>query len=132
AKPAPKSRTMPMTNLAPARPVLEQCLLRYRISTTSPVCQSYFDQALGYYYSYVWMEAARSFETATQHDPNCALAWWGLARALDRWGKGDANKALLKANELQGHASQREQQLILARMQEKGLAPGVGGPEARK
>src|SRR5262249_21716779 len=87
--------------------------------------------ALGYYYSYVWMEAARSFETATQYDPNCGLAWWGLSRALTRW-HGDATKALLKADELKGYASHREQQLILALMQEKGQAPGVGDGEARK
>jgi hypothetical protein len=77
------------------------------------------------------MEAARSFETATQYDPNCALAWWGLSRSLTRW-RGDATKALLKADELKGYASHREQQLILATMQEKGQVPGVGDGEARK
>jgi hypothetical protein len=41
------------------------------------------------------------------------------------------NLALLKANELQSKASHREQQLILARMQEKGLAPNVGNQDAR-
>jgi tetratricopeptide (TPR) repeat protein len=60
------------------------------------------------------------------------MAWWGLSRALERWGRGDANKALLKAEELKKFASHREQQLILARMQEKGLAPNAGDAEARK
>jgi tetratricopeptide (TPR) repeat protein len=108
-------------------------VLKYRISTNNPQCQAFFDQGLGYYYSYVWMEAARSFETAAQHDPDCAMAWWGLSRALERNGKRpQATKALLKANELQDRASHREQQLILARMQETGQAPGVGDAEARK
>ena len=31
----------------------------------------------------VWIEAARSFETAAKYDPECAMAWWGLSRALD-------------------------------------------------
>ncbi len=128
----PGESKLPMTGLPPSKILPDLCVLRYRVSTTSPECQAFFDQGLGFFYSYVWMEAARSFETATQHDPECALAWWGLNRALERWGKGDANKALLKANELQARASYPEQQLILARMQEKGLAPGVGGPEARK
>src|SRR5262249_45385819 len=97
-----------------------------------PECQAHFDQGLGYFYSYVWMEAARSFETATRFDPDCAMAWWGLSRALERWGRGDHSKALLKADELKVKASYREQQLILARMQEKGQAPGVGDQEARK
>jgi hypothetical protein len=60
---------MKMTGLAPSKLVPDLCLLRYRISTTSPKCQAFFDQALGYFYSYVWMEAARSFETALQYDP---------------------------------------------------------------
>jgi hypothetical protein len=130
--PAPPAAKMPLTGLAPAHPHPEACLLRYRISTTSPECQAFFDQGLGYFYSYIWMEAARSFETATRYDPDCAMAWWGLSRAVERWGKGDATKALLKANELKDRASHPEQQLILARMQEKGQAPGVGDSEARK
>ena len=65
-------------------------------------------------------------------DPQCAMAWWGLSRAQERWGRGDANKSLQKAYELRERASYPEQQLILARMQEKGLVPGVGDGEARK
>src|SRR5438105_415990 len=123
---------MPMTGLAPAKLIPNLCLLKYRISTSSTECQEFFDQGLGYLYSYVWMEAARSFETAAQHDPNCAIAWWGLSRALERWGKGNHTQALKKADELRDHAGDREQLLILARMQEKGMTPRVGGTEARK
>jgi tetratricopeptide (TPR) repeat protein len=123
---------MPITGLAPAKHFPGLCAVSYRISTHSPECQKFFDQGLGYFYSYVWMESARSFETATQHDPDCALAWWGLSRALERWKKGDASKAVQKAYDLRDRASHREQQLILARMQEKGLLPGVGDVEARK
>ncbi|HTU23274.1 MAG TPA: tetratricopeptide repeat protein [Gemmataceae bacterium] len=123
---------MPMTKLAPSKLVPDLCLVRYRISTTSPECQAHFDQALGYLYSYVWMEAARSFETALQYDPECPLAWWGLSRALELWGKKNHTEALLKASKLQDRASHREQLLILARMQEKGQASGSGDSEARK
>jgi Tfp pilus assembly protein PilF len=123
---------LPLCGLAPAKITPNLCLVHYRISTSSPDCQAHFDQGLGYLYSYVWMEAARSFETATQYDPECALAWWGLSRALERWGKSNHTQALQKANDLKDRASHREQLLILARMQEKGMAPGVGGAEARK
>jgi Tfp pilus assembly protein PilF len=123
---------MPMTGLAPSKLVPNLCLVRYRISTTSPDCQAFFDQGLGYFYSYVWMEAARSFETALQYDPDCPLAWWGLSRALERWGKSNHTEALLKASKLQARASHREQQLILASMQEKGHAPGVGTARKEK
>jgi tetratricopeptide (TPR) repeat protein len=109
----------------------DQCTLRYHITTESAECQGYFDQGLGYLYSYVWMEAARSFETATQRDPNCPMAHWGLARAMARWNR-DSTGPLKKAWELRERASQREQMLIKAMMEEKGLLPGVGGPEERK
>jgi tetratricopeptide (TPR) repeat protein len=60
------------------------------------------------------------------------MAWWGLSRALERWGKGQPNKAMEKADALKDRASDREQMLILARMQEKGLVPNVGDSDARK
>src|SRR5262249_34210105 len=75
---------------------------------------------------------ARSFETALQHDPKCAMAWWGLSRAQERWGRGDYAQSAKKAHELLDRASHREQQLIIARMQEKGLLEGVGDAEKRK
>lgn len=129
----PPGDRLPLSGLRVSLLAPDLCLVKYRISTTSPECQAFFDQGLGYFYSYVWMEATRSFETAVKHDPDCAMAWWGLARALERYGKRDqATKALLKAGELRTRASHREQQLILASLQEKGQVPGVGDPEARK
>lgn len=129
---ATASGKLPMTGLAPSKVIPDLCKVTYRISTNSPQCQEYFDQGLGYFYSYVWMEAARSFETAARHDPNCAMAWWGLSRGLERWGKRNQNDALKKAQELMSRASHREQLLIQARLEEKGLWPGAGDSEARK
>ena len=87
-------KVLPMTKLGPAKLMPHLCLLRYRIGTTSPECQAYFDQGLGFFYSYVWMEAARSFETATQYDPNCAMAWCALSKAIERWGRGQHAPAM--------------------------------------
>jgi tetratricopeptide (TPR) repeat protein len=116
-----KQDQLPHTKLAKAKLVPDLCLVKYRISTTSPECQAYFDQGLGYFYSYVWMEAARSFETALQYDPDCAMAWWGLSRACEEWKKVSYVPPLKKANELLPRASHRESLLIKARVQEKGL-----------
>src|SRR4051794_37373146 len=63
------------------------CLYRYRVSTRSEECQKFVDQALGYFYSYVWMETARSAETALKYDPDCAYAWLMLHKGLEKWGQ---------------------------------------------
>ncbi|HMF19471.1 MAG TPA: tetratricopeptide repeat protein, partial [Gemmataceae bacterium] len=128
-KPPPK--TLPLTKLAPAKLVPNLCLLKYRVSTSSAKCQAFVDQGLAYYYSYVWMEAVRSFETAAHYDPDCAMAWWGLSRAIERWGRGQHAPALKKAQELMPRVDDRERLLITARLQEKGIWPNVK-PEARR
>jgi hypothetical protein len=128
----PPDNKLPLCGLAPSKLAPNLCLLKYRVTTNSPECQAFFDQGLGYFYSYVWMEAARSFETACKYDPDCALAWWGLNRALERYGKASQTEALKKAQTVMAKASHREQLLIQARLEEKGLWPNVGDIEARK
>ena len=150
---------MPITRLPKAKLLPELCVYRYPVSTTSPECQKYCDQALGYYYSYVWMEAARSFETALQHDPKCAFAWLGLHRGLEKWGNSNKPQdskplgtvlgsmfvakptdayskqpkefALEQAKSTMKQASHRERLLIQAKLQERGMWPDTK-PEDRK
>lgn len=123
---------LPHSKLMPAKFMPNLCVLKYRVSTASPECQAFVDQGLGYYYSYVWMEAARSFETATKHDPTCAIAWWGLSKACEKWGKAAYAPPLKKAQELLTHANEREMRLIKARLQEKGLIDTVKQEDRRK
>jgi tetratricopeptide (TPR) repeat protein len=134
SKPTTAGDKMPMSGLAAAKLQLGLCVYSYRITTQSEECQQFFDQGLGYLYSYVWMEAARNFETATLKDPECAMAWWGLSRALERWAKGgdNATKALKKADELKSQVSDREQMLIQARMFERGLVSTANTLDARR
>ena len=121
-----------LCGLAPAKLIPNLCVVKYRISTASPQCQAYFDQGLGYFYSYVWMEAARSFETAARYDPDCPMVWWALSRALEQYRGSLHIKALTKAKELLPRASHRENLLITARLQEKGMIAGVGDVKKRK
>lgn len=126
-----KSEKLPLSGLAPAKLVPNLCVYRYRVSTNSPECQALVDQGLGYYHSYVWMEAARSFETAARIDPDCAVAWWGLSRSLEKWNRPTHTKALERAKEVMDRVSPRERLLVQARLQEKGLWPNTP-PEERK
>src|SRR5262245_6731932 len=85
--PGSPSNNMPLTGLAPAKPMFDACIYKYPVSTTSAQCQAFVNQGLGMYYSYVWMEAARAFETALQHDPECAYAWLMLHRSMEKWAR---------------------------------------------
>jgi tetratricopeptide (TPR) repeat protein len=49
--------------------------------TTSKEAQAFFDQGLAYLHSYLWLEAARSFNQALRIDPKLALAHVGLTVA---------------------------------------------------
>ncbi len=128
----PPADKLPLTGLPPAKVRPDQCRLTYRVSTRSPECQAHFDQGLGYYYSYVWMEAARSFETAARCDPDCPMAWWGLSRALEEWKGNNHMEALKKAQALLPKASDRERLLITARLQLKGLEGKFANDAERK
>lgn len=51
------------------------------VTTRSAEAQRYFDQGLAFLYAFNHDEAIRSFQAATQLDPSCAMAWWGIATA---------------------------------------------------
>lgn len=52
-----------------------------KVTTTSPEAQRFFDQGLAFLYAFNHDEAVRSFKAATERDPACAMAWWGIATA---------------------------------------------------
>ncbi len=49
------------------------------ITTDVPEAQHYFDQGLTWTYAFNHDEAIRSFTRAAELDPQCAMAWWGVA-----------------------------------------------------
>lgn len=51
------------------------------ITTTSKDAQAWFDRGLIWCYGYNHEEAVRCFKKAAKHDPNCAMAHWGIAYA---------------------------------------------------
>jgi tetratricopeptide (TPR) repeat protein len=52
-----------------------------KVTTRSPEAQRYFDQGLSFLYAFNHDEAIRSFRKAAELDPDCAMAWWGIAIA---------------------------------------------------
>ncbi len=51
------------------------------VSTASAEAQLWFDRGLVWTYGYNHDEAVACFEKAVEHDPNCAMAHWGVAYA---------------------------------------------------
>src|SRR5262249_25042186 len=54
---------------------------RRPVSTSSVDAQRNFDQGLAFLYAFNHDEAVRSFRQAARVDPECAMAWWGIALA---------------------------------------------------
>ncbi len=66
--------------------------------TKSREAQAFYDQGLAYLHSFVWIEAARSFHQALEHDPNLALAHVGLSYAYIELSKpAQAKQAMMSA-----------------------------------
>jgi tetratricopeptide (TPR) repeat protein len=66
------------------------------VGTQSPQAQAYYDQGLAYLHSYVWLEAARSFNQALRIDPALAIAHAGLSVALTELNASAKAKAAIE------------------------------------
>lgn len=52
-----------------------------QITTKDPTAQQFFDQGLGQLHGFWYFESERSFRQAAFLDPDCAMAYWGMAMA---------------------------------------------------
>jgi tetratricopeptide (TPR) repeat protein len=93
-----------------------------KVSTTSADAQRYFDQGITLVYAFNHAEAIRSFREAARLDPNCAMAWWGVALAygpninkpMDPADAPKAWEAVKNARERMTGASDVEKALVEA------------------
>ena len=56
--------------------------INFKISTTNPEAQEYFNQGMMLSYGFNHAEAARSFFEVSRLDSTCAMAYWGFAYVL--------------------------------------------------
>ena len=97
------------------------------VTTSSPQAQTWFDRGLVWTYGFNHEEAVYCFEQALRHDPDCAMAHWGVGYALgpnynkpwEAFDEADlrstlehAHAAVARAEELAGSATPAEQALI--------------------
>ena len=84
--------------------------------TSSKEAQAFYDQGLAYLHSYVWIEAARSFNQALKHDQNLALAHVGLSYAYIELSRvAEAKAAIAKAQSLAAKAGDHVKRHVDAR-----------------
>jgi tetratricopeptide (TPR) repeat protein len=87
------------------------------VSTSSAEAQSFYNQGVAYLHGYVWIEAARSFHQALQHDPKLAMAYVGLSSSyLNFKDYAEARRMAEEAQRLAGPASEKEKLRINAQV----------------
>ena len=80
---------------APTVPLLEAVTGDYTrtIDTDAPLAQAYFDQGIQMVYAFTLPVAIRSFEEAQRQDPDCAVCFWGEAKACGPFLNGRLTNA---------------------------------------
>ena len=87
------------------------------VFTSSKQAQAFYDQGLAYLHSYIWVEAARSFNQALTLDANLAIAYAGLSIAYTELNAAPAAKAALdRANALAAKGNDHDRRHIAARV----------------
>ena len=85
------------------------------VTTKNAEAQTFYNQGVAYLHSYVWIDAARSFNQTLRLDPNLSLAHIGLFRVfLNIDDLPAAEEEVKKAEALQASATDRERRRIAA------------------
>ncbi len=87
--------------------------VKFPISSKKPDAQTFFTQGVGQLHGFWYYEAERSFRQVAAIDPDCAMAYWGMAMANVNNEKR-ARAFIKKATPLKAKATPREQKWIAA------------------
>ena len=90
-----------------------------KITCSNDEARRMYIEAFGHMLNYNHEQAIACFTKCTELDPNCAMAWWGIAYCLSssyNWsaGLGPGYDAISQAVSLKDHCSELEQDLIMA------------------
>ena len=87
--------------------------VKFPVSTSAPLAQAFINQGIGQLHGFWYLEAERSFRQAATLDPQCAMAYWGMALANvnnDKRAKGFLEESLKR----KGGISERESMYLEA------------------
>ena len=59
----------------------------FDITTKAPEAKDYFLQGVGQLHGFYYLESERTFRTVASLDPDCAMAYWGMAMSNINNGK---------------------------------------------
>ncbi len=82
--------------------------IQFPVTTRHKNVRPLVEQGIGLIHAYAYYEAERSFREAADLDPQCAIAFWGMALANTN-NQSRGRSFLEKAVELKSKASEREQ-----------------------
>jgi peroxiredoxin len=81
--------------------------VKFAVTTKNPLAQRFFEQGVGQLHGFWYWEAERSFRQVAAIDPECAMAYWGMAMA--NVNNGDrAVKFIREAVERKDNVGRRE------------------------
>ncbi len=83
----------------------------FKITCNGKEPQAFFDQGLGQLYGFWYYEAERSFRRVAALDPECAMAYWGMAKANEE-NKDRAKSFLAEAMDRLDNVTERERMHI--------------------
>ncbi|WAC11492.1 tetratricopeptide repeat protein [Dyadobacter pollutisoli] len=96
----------------------------FKISTSNPEVQAYFNQGMMLSYGFNHAEAARSFYQAIRLDSTCAMAYWGFAYVLGP----NYNAGMEEGNFQRAWEAGRKAQMLAAKCtpKERALIGAIG------
>ncbi|MFN9595092.1 MAG: hypothetical protein ACK56G_20615 [Pirellulaceae bacterium] len=98
--------------------------------SSSPLAQKFIEQGISQFHGFWFWESERSFRQAAAIDPQCAMAYVGMAWANNR-NEERAKKFLLEANKYREKASDREKRYLDAYRRYYGLDRAEGDKDGR-
>ncbi|MBW3541258.1 MAG: redoxin domain-containing protein [Planctomycetes bacterium] len=85
--------------------------VRFPVTTDSELAQKFIEQGVGQLHGFWYFEAERSFRHAATLDPDCAIAYWGMAMA-NTGNEKRAKGFIAEATQRKEAASPRERAYI--------------------
>lgn len=85
--------------------------VKFDVTTESAEAADFVRQGMGQLWGYWYLEAERSFRQAAMLDPDCAIAYWGMAQANEKNSKR-AKSFIEEAVKRKSHAGRLEAMMI--------------------